>query len=161
MCATDNHSPNTVCLPTVLELKSLKEQKSDIFDPMSRLLDSAPPLAAVFQLLISIKLFSSQSRGQKKDKSTSLSEREAICIKMLGTYVFAVTSTNCPGRKWAAYNGVPAKEEDRSHLNKCQKSSNHSPVITIQSRLQSQEGKQLLFFIQMLFVLFYRSQWLN
>lgn len=87
-----------------------------------------PSLAAVFQLLITIKLFSSQSRGQKKDKSASLFEREAICIKMLGTYVFAVTSTNCPGRKWAAYNGVPAKEEDRPRLNKCQ-----NPQITLQS----------------------------
>lgn len=60
-----------------------------------------------------------QDKVEGKKKSTSLLGRDLTHMKSPGTYVLAVTSTNCPGRKWAAYKGVPAKEEERSCSTKC------------------------------------------
>lgn len=60
-----------------------------------------------------------QAKVEGKKNSTSLFKRLTVHVKSLGTYVFAVTSTNCPGRKWAAYKGVPSKEEERSCSTRC------------------------------------------
>lgn len=114
-----NHSPySIICLPTMF--KSEPQQRKRIWylwpSDWMELLFPDPSLATVFQLLWARS--SSQSRGRKKH-STSLFERWTVHVKSWGTYVFAVTSTNCPGRKCAAYKGVPSKEEERPCSTNC------------------------------------------
>lgn len=76
-------------------------------------------LSLLLQLYFSFREPWVQAKVEGKNNSTSLFERWTTHIKSSGTYVFAVTSTNCPGRKWAAYKGVPAEVEERSCSSKC------------------------------------------